>query len=96
MEPLHKQLDNAKTLLEVDAMFRRDKASAQIHEVAFWWAVAGLDYYRNYLDNLRTVNREDILSYLYRYIIGQPSVTAAMVDRQTQQQLQVVEGRLAR
>jgi len=91
-----KQLDNAKTLLEVDAIFRGDKASVLIQEVAFWWAGAGLDYYRAYLDNLRAVNREDILDYLQRYIIGQPCVTAAMVNRQTRQQLQVQEGRLTK
>ncbi len=90
------QLTNAKTLLEVDAIFKGDKASVLVHEVAFWWAVAGLDYYRDYLDNLRAVCREDILNYLDRYILSQPHVTAAMVDRQTRQELRVLEGRLAR
>ena len=90
------QLTNAKTLLEVDAVFRGDKASVLVHEVAFWWAVAGLDYYRDYLDNLRAVSREDILYYVRRYIINQPHVAAAMVNRQTRQELQVLEGRLAR
>ncbi len=91
-----KQLANAKILLEVDAIFKGDKASVLIQEVAFWWAVAGSDYYRDYLDNLRAVNREDILNYLQRYIIGQPHVTAAMVNSQTRQQLQVLDGRLAK
>lgn len=90
------QLANAKTLLEVDAIFKGDKASVLIQEIAFWWAVAGLDYYRAYLDNLRAVSREDILNYLDRYIVGQPHVTAAMVNRQTRQQLRVLEGGLAK
>ncbi len=90
------QLTNAKTLLEVDAIFKGDQASVLVHEVAFWWAIAGLDYYRDYLDNLRAVSRQDILNYLDRYIVSQPHVTAAMVDRQTRQELRVLEGRLAR
>ncbi|MBA7698374.1 hypothetical protein ES703_107051 [subsurface metagenome] len=90
------QIANAKTLLEVDAVFKGDKASVLVHEVAFWWAVAGLDYYRDYLDNLRAVSREDLLNYVHRYIISQPHVAAAMVNRQTRQQLQVLEGRLAK
>ncbi|MFB0515262.1 MAG: M16 family metallopeptidase, partial [Candidatus Neomarinimicrobiota bacterium] len=90
------QLANAKTLLEVDAVYRGDKASNLIHEVAFWWAVAGLDYYRDYLKNLRAVSHQDIADYVKRYIIDQPHVTAAMVSKQTQQQLKVVEGSLTR
>ncbi|UCH62782.1 MAG: insulinase family protein [Fidelibacterota bacterium] len=90
------QLTNAKTLLEVAEVFKGDKASALVREVAFWWAVAGLDYYRDYLDNLRAVSRDDILDYVRRYIIGQPHVVAAMMNRQTRQQLQVLEGRLAK
>jgi len=90
------QLANAKTLLEVDAVFKGDKASVLVHEVAFWWAVAGLDYYSDYLDNLRAVSRKDLLNYVHRYIISQPHVAAAMVNRSTRQQLQVLEGRLAK
>jgi len=90
------QLANAKTLLEVDAIYGQDKASVLVHHVAFWWAVAGLDYYRDYLENLRAVSREDIVNYVNRYIIDQPRITAAMVNRQTQRELGVVEGSLAK
>lgn len=89
-----KQLANAKTLLEVDAIYKRDEASYFVHELGFWWAIAGLDYYRGYLDNLRAVSRADIVNYVNRYIIGQPRVTAVMVDRQSQQELNLAPGSL--
>ncbi len=90
------QLANAKTLLEVSYIYAGDKASNLIQLVAFWWSIAGLDYYRDYLDNLRAVSRDDIVEYVQRYIIGKPYVIVAMVDRQTQRELQVVEGSLVR
>ncbi|MEE9162768.1 MAG: hypothetical protein V3U35_07325, partial [Candidatus Neomarinimicrobiota bacterium] len=92
----NEQLKTAKTLLEVDAIYKHDKASTFIHEVGFWWAVAGLDYYRDYLDNLRAVSREDIVNYVNRYIIGQPQVTATMLSREAQQQFNIVDGSLRR
>lgn len=90
------QLKTAKTLLEVDAVYKHDKASTFINEIGFWWAVAGLDYYRDYLDNLRAVSRKDIVNYVNRYIIGQPHVTATMLSREAQQQFNIVEGSLSR
>lgn len=88
------QLENAKTMLEVSAVYQRDKASKEIHSVSFWWAVAGLEYYRSYMDNLRAVSREDIINYVNRYLLDKPHVIGAMMSRDVQRQLKVVEGSL--
>ncbi|UCD37801.1 MAG: insulinase family protein [Fidelibacterota bacterium] len=85
------QLATAKTLLEVEAIYKGDKASGHVEEVGFWWAIAGLEYYRDYLDNLRAVSREDIQQYLNTYIIGKPHVTATMVNRETRRQWSMAE-----
>lgn len=88
------QLENAKTMLEVNAVYQRDKASKEIHSVGFWWAVTGLEYYISYLDNLRAVSREDIVHYVNRYILDKPHVTGALMSREVQRQLNAVEGSL--
>jgi zinc protease len=88
------QLATAKTLLEVNAVYKGDKASSHIEEIGFWWAVAGLEYYRDYLDNLRSVTRDDVLDYVRRHIIGQSHITAVMVNRETRRNMKVVDGRL--
>jgi zinc protease len=89
-----KQLENAKTMLEVSAVYQRDEASKEIHSVGFWWAVTGLEYYQSYLDNLRAVSREDIVNYVNRYILNQPHVTGALMSREGKRQLNVVKGSL--
>ncbi|MFC1619316.1 M16 family metallopeptidase [Candidatus Neomarinimicrobiota bacterium] len=89
-----KQLENAKTMLEVNAVYQRDEASKEIHSVGFWWAVTGLEYYRSYLDNLRAVSREDIDNYVNRYILDRPHVTGALMSREVKRQLNAGEGSL--
>lgn len=74
------QLETAKNLLEVDAIYAREKASSYAHTVSFWWAITGLDYYRNYFDKLRSVTRQDIVNYVNTYIKGKPHVVAALVS----------------
>ena len=62
------QLENAKTILAINEQYSRETASQFVHTVGFWWAVAGLDYYLNYIDNLKKVTREDITNYLETYV----------------------------
>jgi len=63
------QLANAKTQLEISEMYSHERPSSFVHGVGFWWSVAhGLDYYLNYVDNLRKVSRKDINEYVNKYI----------------------------
>jgi len=89
------QLETAKNLLEVDAIYSQEKASEYVRTVAFWWAVTGLDYYRNYFKNLRAVTRQDIQNYLQKYILGKPHVIATVVSPEIKESLQLTEGSLA-
>ena len=73
------QLKNAKTILAIDEEYGREKPSQYAHSVGFWWAVAGLDYYMNYVDNLDKVSREDIKNYLNTYVLGKKHVTGVLV-----------------
>jgi len=74
------ELAFAKDQLEVSEIYNRERPSEFTHTVSFWWASGGLDYYRNYLDNLRKVSRADVQNYVRRYITGKPSVTGVLVS----------------
>ena len=89
------QLETAKNLLEVDAIYSQEKASEYVRTVAFWWAVTGLDYYRNYFKNLRAVTRQDIQTYLHKYVLDKPHVIATVVSPETKEALHLTEGSLA-
>ena len=74
------ELAFAKDQLEVSEIYGRERPTDFIHTVSFWWTTGGLDYYRNYIDNLRKVTRADINTYVRRYITGKPSVTGVLVS----------------
>jgi zinc protease len=73
------QLQNAKTILAINEQYSREKPSEFIHTIGFWWAVASLDYYLKYIDNLNQVTHEDISRYLRTYVTGKAHITGVMV-----------------
>jgi predicted Zn-dependent peptidase len=75
------ELAFAKNQLEFSEIYGRERPSQFVHTVSFWWASGSLDYYRNYLDNLRKVSRADIQNYVRRYITGKPSVTGVLTSQ---------------
>jgi zinc protease len=74
------ELANAKTLLEAEDLFRREKLSEYTHSLGFWWSSTGMDYYRGYYKNLRAVSRDDIKKYVSTYIQNKPRVGVALIS----------------
>ncbi|HEX8638466.1 MAG TPA: pitrilysin family protein [Pyrinomonadaceae bacterium] len=74
------ELANAKTLLEAEDLFRREKLSEYTHSLGFWWSSTGMEYYRGYYKNLRAVSRDDIKKYVSTYIQGKPHVGVALIS----------------
>jgi len=84
------QLENAKTILAINEQYARERASQFAHTVGFWWAVAGLDYYMNYLDNLKKVSREDIKNYLETYVMNKPYVLGVLVSPEEAEKVELI------
>jgi zinc protease len=85
------ELANAKTLLDVNEIYGREKASDFAHTVSFWWASSGLDYYSNYMENLEKVTRADIKTYINTYIKGKYRVAGAMLSEADQKRIALTE-----
>jgi zinc protease len=88
------QLQNAKTILETRDIYGREKTSSFAHTVSFWWAVDDVDYYRDYVDNLNEVTRQDIADYVSEYIHGEPFVTGVLLSSKMNEQLDMTEEEL--
>ena len=78
------ELDNAKTLLEAEDLYSREKLTDYTHTLAFWWSTTGIDYFRGYYKNLRATTREDINRYLHTYVQGKPHVAVAILSDEQQ------------
>jgi zinc protease len=75
------QIEYAKTQLEISEMYGQEQASTFIHTLGFWWSVAGgINYYLNYVDNLKQVNRTDIENYVKTYIQNKPFIKGILVS----------------
>ena len=85
------ELANAKTLLEAEDLYRREKLSEYTHSLGFWWSSTGMDYYRGYYKNLRAVSRDDIKKYVSGYIQGKPHVGVALISTQAQAAAKLTE-----
>lgn len=74
------QIESAKNILEIQEIYEREQTSSFVHTIGFWWSVAGLDYYRDYIDRLREVAREDMYRYVDTYITGRPRVEGLLIS----------------
>ncbi len=81
------QLATAKQQLEIGDIRSKEITTNYVHTLSFWWASASLDYYFNYLNNLRKVSRSDIQDYVKKYIIGKPFVAGLLVSPPMQEQM---------
>ncbi len=74
------ELASAKTILESNDLFDREKPSEYAHTLGFWWSSTGIDYFRGYHAKLRAVNRADINRYIKTYIQGKNHVAVALAS----------------
>ncbi len=82
------QVDNAKEQLELNEMYGQERPSTFVHTVGFWWSVTGsLEYYLNYIDNLRKINRADINEYVKKYIQNTPYVKGILLSPEMKKKL---------
>lgn len=81
------QLETAKRQLEIDDIRTREVTSNFVHTVSFWWASASLNYYFNYINNVKKVTRADIQAYVRKYIKGKPYCAGLLVSPQMDEQL---------
>ncbi len=75
------ELQTAKNVLRSQTLLRSEKLSTFSHDLAFWWAAAGLDYYGHYLDDLSKVTKQDVVDYVRRYIQTKPYVLGVAMSK---------------
>ncbi|HEY9363734.1 MAG TPA: pitrilysin family protein [Chitinophagaceae bacterium] len=81
------QLETAKRQLEINDVRGKEITSDYVHTISFWWCSASLDYYFNYINNLKKVTRADIQNYVRKYIKDKPYCAGLLINPQVEQQL---------
>jgi zinc protease len=85
------ELENAKTILETNDLFEREKLSEYAHTLGFWWSSTGIEYFRGYHAKLRAVTRADIDRYIKTYVQGKNHVAVALVSPEAKKQSGLTE-----
>lgn len=85
------ELESAKTILESNDLFEREKASEYAHTLSFWWSSTGVEYFRSYHAKLRAVTRADINRYIKTYIQGKNHVGIALASPEAKKQAALTE-----
>ena len=73
------ELDAIKQHRIVGTMLSLERASGFAHQLGFWWAVTGLDYFYGYVDTMARQTSADVQAYATRYIVGKPHVTGVLL-----------------
>jgi len=88
-------VEGVKRTRIVGSMESLERASGFAHQLGFWWAVTGLDYFFGYVDTMARQTPEDLRSYASKYIVGKPRVAGVVLSPETRRALKLTEAELA-
>jgi zinc protease len=88
------ELNATKQHRIVGTMLGLERASGFAHQLGFWWAVTGLDYYYGYVDTMGKQTAQDLQSYAAKYIIGKPHVTGVLLPPEVRRGLRLTPAML--
>ncbi len=90
------ELNATKQNRIVDAMFQLETPSGFSHQLAFWWAVTGMDYLFGYVDTMAKQTPDDLRHYASKYIVGKPRVVGVLLPPGVRQSLHLTQADLLR
>ena len=88
-------VDGVKRARSVGTMESLERATGFAHQLGFWWAVTGLDYFYGYVDTMGRQGPDDLRRYATRYIVGKPHVTGVLLSPTTRRAINLTEAELA-
>jgi zinc protease len=78
----------------VETMESLERASGFAHQLGFWWAVTGMEYFYGYNDAMAKQTPDDLRRYAARYILGKPRVTGVLLSTDNRRALRLTEAEL--
>ena len=88
------ELEAVKQHRIVGTMQSLERSSGFAHQLGFWWAVTGLDYFYGYVETMARQTPADLQRYATTYILGRPHVTGVLLSSQARRQLNLTESML--
>jgi len=89
------ELVNVKAQRAMESALGAERASGLAHTIGFWWAVADLDYFMGYVDEMAKQTPADLQKYAERFLVGKPRITGVLLSPDDRRQLNLQEAELA-
>jgi zinc protease len=89
------ELEPVKRQRIAGTMFGLERASGFAHQLGFWWAVTGLDYYLGYVDAMAKETVPDLQRYAREYIVGKPHVRGVLIDTEANRTVKLTAAELS-
>jgi predicted Zn-dependent peptidase len=87
----------AKKRQQVLTAFQLESATSLAHPIATLWSVVGLDYYMDYVDNVRAQTPQDVRRFVSTYLAGKPMTVTVLVSPATRRAMRpTLDGLLAK
>jgi zinc protease len=87
-------VDGVKRQRIVGTMESLERSSGFAHQLGFWWAVTGMEYFYGYNDAMARQTPDDLRRYASRYILGKPRVTGVLLSPETRKAVRLTESDL--
>ena len=79
------ELETAKKNIEINYLYKKESGQDYASStLGFWWAMSGLDYYNNYVTNIKKVSRKDIDLALNKYLTNKAYVMGLLISKEDQ------------
>ena len=78
----------------VGTMESLERVSGFAHQLGFWWAVTGMNYFFGYNDAMAKQSPDDLRRYANTYIVGHPHVTGVLIAPDTRRAIHLTEAEL--
>ncbi len=88
------ELNATKQHRIVSTMLSLERASGFAHQLGFWWAVTGLDYFYGYVDTMAGQSPTDLQTYAKKYILGKPHVVGVLLSADARRSLNLTAATL--
>jgi zinc protease len=87
-------VDGVKQKRIVETLESLERVSGFAHQLGFWWAVTGMEYFYGYNDMMAKQTPDDLRHYASRYILGKPRVTGVLLSPETRSAIRLTEAEL--
>jgi zinc protease len=87
-------VNSVKQKRSVETMESLERSSGFAHQLGFWWAVTGMEYFFGYNDTMAKQTPDDLRRYASRYIVGKPRVTGVLLSPDTRRALRLTDADL--